>query len=697
MNLYFTLIKRKLSIFFKDRKKRKSSVPFRNKIKSQLSVFSGNYRNFHSICRDKIKRISSVPFRNKIKSQLSVFFRNKNKIDILSFIGWLLLLISVPVVVTVFFLERFLMMTWGNLTLEEILYHLKTSIKGTNPEMVRDALVHYGIPALLISALLIALLCYLPGKKNIKRKILVPIILTAELACLFYVKNDMDRRLNFSSYVRRNINGKESYFIEDHYVNPNGVSLSFPEKKRNLVFIFLESMETTYSDTKNGGAFPENVIPNLTKLARENEDFSGNVDDLNGGISLPGSTWTMGAMFAYGTGAPLKIPLNGNKMENRDSFFPNMPSIGTVLKKEGYSQELLIGSDAVFGGRDVFYKSHGDFTIEDYKAAVKKGRIDEDYSKGWGYEDEKLFQYAREELEQLSKEDKPFNLTMLTVDTHFEDGSICRLCKDDFDEQYANVFACSDRQVTKFVRWIQDQDFYKDTTIILCGDHPTMDKDFCQDVPSDYQRRTYISVINGVADMDKSVSQQYRQYSTFDLFPTTLAAMGVTIPGNKLGLGVNLYSGEKTLIEEYGLKTCMEELDLPSEFMEAMSGIEVTEKTLKTVSRRAKIYYTKDKKYKDKESVDLSLYHVYNYLNVDTVKKVELVIKDKETGEESTHELEAYFPTENDPNVFLYKYTLPLHGKSLDDYEGTYYISIDGVDHYKIADFEEDLVEKDKD
>lgn len=44
-----------------------------------------------------------------------------------------------------------------------------------------------------------------------------------------------------------------------------------------------------------------------------------------------------------------------------------------------------------------------------------------------------------------------------------------------------------------------------------------------------------------------------REYTTLDLYPTTLAALGVQIEGNRLGLGTNLYSGEDTLIEKYGL------------------------------------------------------------------------------------------------------------------------------------------------
>ncbi len=45
-----------------------------------------------------------------------------------------------------------------------------------------------------------------------------------------------------------------------------------------------------------------------------------------------------------------------------------------------------------------------------------------------------------------------------------------------------------------------------------------------------------------------------RTYTTFDNFPTTLAAMGVTIEGNRLGLGTNLFSSEQTLSERYGWK-----------------------------------------------------------------------------------------------------------------------------------------------
>ena len=87
---------------------------------------------------------------------------------------------------------------------------------------------------------------------------------------------------------------------------------------------------------------------------------------------------------------------------------------------------------------------------------------------------------AKEKLSEIGIKDEPFNFTMLTVDTHFEDGYVCEQCQNEFgDNRYANVMACSSRQVDAFVKWIQKQPFYENTTIIISGDHLTMDSDFC--------------------------------------------------------------------------------------------------------------------------------------------------------------------------------------------------------------------------
>lgn len=169
----------------------------------------------------------------------------------------------------------------------------------------------------------------------------------------------------------------------------------------------------------------------------------------------------------------------------------------------------------------------------------------------------------------LRQENQPFNFTMLTVDTHFEDGHSCRLCpSDNGDNKYANVMHCSSQQVVRFVHWIQDQDFYDNTTIIISGDHPTMDKDFCNDIDENYQRKVYTCIVNApISPMD---GERRREFTTLDMFPTTLAALNVKIPGDRLGMGTNLYSTEDTLAEKDGVDKINEEITYKSALMRTL-------------------------------------------------------------------------------------------------------------------------------
>lgn len=55
-------------------------------------------------------------------------------------------------------------------------------------------------------------------------------------------------------------------------------------------------------------------------------------------------------------------------------------------------------------------------------------------------------------------------------------------------------------------------------------------------------------------------------FTTMDMFPSTLAALGVKIEGERLGLGVNLFSDEQTLAEKYGYEYMFDELNKMSSF-----------------------------------------------------------------------------------------------------------------------------------
>lgn len=469
--------------------------------------------------------------------------------------------------------------TWKELTYQEILFHLKTSIEGTNPDMIISGLVHYGIPMLLLFVVLVVIL-HIVKKKNPKIKMIVAagMLLVLLVANIFNIIRFNNKTNVITDFInsKKGITGPD--FVGENYVDPATVSLTFPEKKRNLIYIYLESMEMTYADKENGGGFDFNCIPNLTKLSEENDNFSGDNSTLDGGIILPGMQWTTAALFAQSSGLPMQMGVDESKSDKSDGFFTDMTAIGDILQNEGYQNMVQLGSSANFGAIAAFFKDHGDFTIHDLNWAYEEGLIPSDYYVNWGYEDEKLFDYAKTDLLELAKSDQPFNYTMFTIDTHFEDGYVCRLCGHEFgDNQYANVMACSDRQVTDFVNWIKQQDFYDNTTIVITGDHTTMDSDFCDDVADEYQRKTYTCIINSAVSPEK---EEFREYATMDLFPTTLAALGVEMSSNRLGCGTNLYSSDKTLIEQYGKDKCNDEFSKPSKLIMDLANDAFTDEDL---------------------------------------------------------------------------------------------------------------------
>ena len=514
------------------------------------------------------------------------------------------LILTVPVLIGVAFAAlltftlRWALSFWADLTMDEIVYHLTTPLEGTGEDIMMKFYIFALLPALVVLALVCVILVMIRKKRKgwYGRGLAVIFVLTliAVGASTGYAWNN----LKIDEYLKNQ--SITSSFIEENYVDPNAVTLKFPKTKRNLIYIFLESFETTFTDKANGGGFDFNCIPEMTELAQKYEDFSGTSKKLNGGHVLPGTTFTMGGMFGQSSGLPLQVGLKAqildnhgamNEMYTQEHFFPGITTLGDILEAEGYHNVLFIGSEAVFGGRKLYYTEHGHYEIDDFGYAVNRNWLEEKEN-SWGYGDWRLFLQAKERLKELSAEDQPFNLTMLTLDTHFENGIRCKYCEIEYPgNSYADVYSCSSRQLSEFISWCQDQDWYENTTIILSGDHTTMDSDFCNGVDKEYPRKTFTCYIN--ADVEPEDAARERSFTTMDNFPTTLAAMGVKIEGDRLGLGTNLFSSQDTLYETYG-KEMDAELSRRSLFMEQASEFDPNTQAYKNAVIRYKARYGDD-------------------------------------------------------------------------------------------------------
>lgn len=463
--------------------------------------------------------------------------------------------------------SRWMLSTWAHLDMEELVYHLKAPIEGTSKDVIWSYVWSCGLISFAVLAILIALFIILRHRKKVEI-ILGSICIVLGIALSSYSFYNVWMTLDIDTYLHSQ--SSYSTLIEDNYINPAQTTIIFPEKKRNLIYIYLESMESTYSDKKDGGAYDHNYIPALTELALDNINFS-NSDKLGGAYPTTGATWTMGGLFAQTSGLPLKLSIQGNEMAYQDSFFPQISTLGDVLADAGYKQYFMMGSDAAFGGRKNYFTSHGDYEIDDYYWAIDQGLIPEGYYQWWGYEDAKLFEYAKDKLTEISKNDEPFNFSMLTVATHFEDGYKCDQCDEEQygDDHYGMVIDCASDRVTEFVDWIKQQPFYENTTVILSGDHLTMDSDFCENIDEDYQRSTYNAILNSPIT---PVKEKNRVFTTMDMFPTTVASLGAVIDGDRLGLGTNLFSGKETLAEQLGFDELNHQLSMSSHFFDELDA-----------------------------------------------------------------------------------------------------------------------------
>ena len=464
-----------------------------------------------------------------------------------------------------FWAARWYVSVYGQLGFDAVLYTLTGGLNGVAGSLVRSYVLRGLAPAVLSAAVVWVLLCW---PWPVKRILPLPLpawlrgvaagVLAAVLLVSAAVQVELPRWLVGRSQV--------GLLYEEEYVDPSEASIIFPEEKRNLIYILLESMETTYLPLELGGGQEPHVMPELYELAVENINFSQN-EGVGGWSRTSGATWTMGAMVAQSAGIPLSDAVEGNSYGTLSEFLPGVTTLNDVLHENGYYQVLMVGSDAGFAGRDKYYSQHGVDIIYDIDSAWADGIVEAGRYVWWGMEDMYLYEYAKQELLEMAAMDQPFAFTMLTVDTHHIGGYLCEQCGSEFPEQYANVIACASRQLTEFVDWLQQQEFYENTTVVICGDHQSMDADyFARNMTQGYDRCVYNCILNSAVEVDEQHTKN-RMITPFDMFPTTLAAMGCDIGGDRLALGVNLFSTLPTLVERYGSYGTMNaELEKISEY-----------------------------------------------------------------------------------------------------------------------------------
>ncbi|MDH5721304.1 MAG: sulfatase-like hydrolase/transferase [Spirochaetia bacterium] len=460
-------------------------------------------------------------------------------------------------------------------TAEQIIFHLLMPINGAEEGVIKNFLINCAIVPFFIAALF-----YFLGHDFSKKKILQeqsgkqrfstakiwfafrkPFIqfryfLSVAIAVCSFTFIYFHSGLNkLAAHV---YNEKEfSSFYEDNYVFLNKNQNIFRQDKRNLIVLYIESLESSFASIEEGGIFETGLIPEITQMAQANINFSHN-NKIGGYKQLKGTNWTVAGLIATMCGVPLRIPFAENSYDRYKYFLPGAVCLTDILAANNYNISFLMGSQKNFAGVDIFLETHANISAKDLNYFRDSGKIKKDYHRGkWGVEDSKLYDLAKEELLNLSAQEEPFALFMMTIDTHMSDEFLDqRICEknNERERKYIDVMRCASLQLNRFTKWISRQKFFKNTAVVVLGDHLSMNKKI---FPKGKGRKVFNLFINSKW-RPKKIKNRY--FSHFDMFPTILAALGARLDNKGAALGRSLFHDEKTLLEKTSAKEVNENI-----------------------------------------------------------------------------------------------------------------------------------------
>ncbi len=288
----------------------------------------------------------------------------------------------------------------------------------------------------------------------------------------------------------------EKLGAKGEYIAPEKISA---QAGKNLVVIYCESLESNFLQNKN---FADEV-PHLNNLIDNGWSNYTNYK------CFDGADWTVGALYATQTGLPAYLGANS------DTLFSGVRQTGAVsyvgvLKQAGYKNLLLSNGDMNFAGTGNIMNCFG------YE--VKGHEFCQDAVKTvWGVHDYDLFRMAKEEYKKLAQGNKPFNLTLLTVDTHFPKGVPDKRMRpyvsaNVSDGTHEFALASLDYLLGDFVEFIESQPNGKETIVVILGDHLLMG-DF-RHTPiikkfDNKPRRVALLTNKPIADFDKTDELAY--------------------------------------------------------------------------------------------------------------------------------------------------------------------------------------------
>lgn len=339
---------------------------------------------------------------------------------------------------------------------------------------------------------------------------------------------------------------KTTNFYEQNYQYVGNIAIK-KDAKRNVIIVFAESFENKYSSIENNNMYRRGGVKindkNAVKFSNLTEGYSQN--------------WTQGALFSAFSGTHIhylsdifrykikgfkfhtgeRILMASNHLgENFKFQTPNITYLGDIAKFNNYNTLFVQGGNIKFSGTDSFLTMHGFDKNNIYDLQSFAGMKEYEKAYGWwGVPDRLVFEKFKEKITLIDKR-KPFLAVMFTLDLHRGENPFFPKEEDQAKETINNF--------NNFISWFENQPFYKNTTLIIVGDHRRMGQ------KSLIGGGIYNAFFNLPQNLKKNLNVN-RTFNQIDMFPTILNIMGAELQNGKAGVGASLFSNTETIAEKY--------------------------------------------------------------------------------------------------------------------------------------------------
>jgi phosphoglycerol transferase MdoB-like AlkP superfamily enzyme len=221
--------------------------------------------------------------------------------------------------------------------------------------------------------------------------------------------------------------------------------------KPNVILIIWESLTAKVVGSLGG---EPTVTKNLNKLSKEGilfTNFYANGDRTDKGIPA-----ILSGYYPQPTKSIMKMP-------NKTRSIPMLPK---EMRAIGYKTSFYYGGDLNFGNMNTYLRNAQISEIIDGSVFDKK-----DWNSKWGAFDDVFMNRFAKDLSK--KQTEPFFKIALTSTSHepFELNSTYKFGQDSHDNLFRSAHAYTDKVIGDFIDFAKEQDWYKNTLIVIMSDH----------------------------------------------------------------------------------------------------------------------------------------------------------------------------------------------------------------------------------